>query len=92
MGLVHDAIKWYSFTRGVGKQMLDHGATLMPCPHCEKETPVFQSAYNSAGLPISFSVCRWCDGIIEHSGATRHPHEPYATAREIQTKGRRSKP
>lgn len=92
MGLVQNVVHWYKLNHGVGKQMVDNGAEHMVCPYCDAETPVFQSTYNSSGLPISFSVCLWCDGIIEYSGASLQPHEPYATARDLQTEDRRSKP
>ncbi len=92
MRIVQNVIRWYRLNHGVGKEMLESGAELMPCPYCEKETPVFQSTYNSAGLPILFSVCLWCDGFIEFSGASLEPHEPYATAHDPQTEERHSKP
>jgi hypothetical protein len=92
MGLIHNAVRWYRFNHGDGKRMLDRGAELMRCPYCEEETPIYRSAYDSTGMPISFSVCLWCEGILEYSGASRHPHEPYATAREIRAERQRSKP
>ena len=92
MEIVRQVIEWYRFNRGVGKRMLDDGAEPMPCPHCERETPVFRSSYDSTGDPTSFSVCCWCGGLIEYSGASRRPHEPYATAREIQAERRRPEP
>lgn len=92
MEFIQNVVRWYKLNRGIGKRMLDQGAELMPCPYCESETPVFRSAYNSTGMPISFSVCLWCEGILEYSGASRRPHEPYATARDLQTGERRSKP
>lgn len=92
MGLVQNVVRWYKLTYGVGKQMVADGAELMSCPYCEAKTPVFQSAYNSAGLPISFSLCLWCDGFLEYSGASLQPHEPYATARDVQAEERHSKP
>lgn len=92
VGLIQKVVRWYRFNHGIGKQMLNQGAELLPCPHCGRETPVFRSVYDSAGMPISFSVCLWCDGFIEYSGASLQPHEPYATARDLQTEGQHSKP
>lgn len=57
MGLVQNVVRWYKLNHGIGKQMLDNGAELMPGPYCEAETPVFQSTYDSSGLLILFSVC-----------------------------------
>lgn len=87
MEFVREAVRWYRLNRGVGKRMLSEGAELLPCPHCERKTPVYRSAYDATGDPISFSVCLWCMGLIEYSGVSRRPHEPYATAKEIQAKG-----
>ena len=71
MGLVERVIRWYRFERGVGKRMLERDAERMPCPYCERETPVFRSTYDSSGLPTPSNVCLWCHGLIEYSGASR---------------------
>lgn len=92
MEFLREAIGWYRLNRGVGKRMRDDGAQPMPCPHCARETPVFRSSYDATGDPTSFSVCCWCRGLIEYGGSSSRPHAPYATAKEIQAEGRRSKP
>jgi hypothetical protein len=84
MLLIHRLRQWYIFQYGRGKTMRDHGATLLPCPHCGNETPVYHSSYDTAGNPIDFSVCLWCEGLIEYSGMTTDPHEPYASAKDVQ--------
>ena len=91
MKLVETVKQWYSLTHGRGKRLLDQGAELMVCPFCEEETPIFQSEYNTAGMPVSFSVCLWCEGVIEYSEGAVAPHEPYATARDLQAEAGRSK-
>ncbi|ADB63351.1 hypothetical protein Htur_4550 (plasmid) [Haloterrigena turkmenica DSM 5511] len=84
MGLVQNVVRWYKLNHGVGKQMLDRGAELLSCPHCHEETPIFRSSYDSLGNPLSFSVCLWCDGLVEYSDGVSQPHAPYATARDLQ--------
>lgn len=85
MELVHDIRKWYMLNWGRGKKMRENGAEMLPCPHCREETPVYQSKYGSDGRPVSFSVCLWCYGMIEHSKLRTAPHEPYLSANEAQT-------
>ncbi len=84
MSLIQYVVRWYRLNCGVGKQMLDQGAELRSCPHCTEETPVYRSGYDSLGNPISFSVCLWCDGLIEYSDGVSRPHAPYATTRDLQ--------
>ncbi|MFB6130559.1 MAG: hypothetical protein ABEJ28_07040 [Salinigranum sp.] len=57
--------------------MLAAGATPMCCPHCGAETPVYESDYDESGDPVSFSVCLWCDGLVEFDARTGEVHEPY---------------
>lgn len=92
MGIIQNVVRWYKLNLGVGKQMVNEGAALMSCPYCDEATPVFQSTYNSDGLPISFSVCLWCNGFIEYGRTSLQTHEPYATAQDSQTEERESKP
>lgn len=92
MGLLHRMVRWYKFNYGIGNAMRSAGAELLPCPHCDTETPIYRSTYDSTGDPISFSICLWCDGFIEYSDTIGRPHEPYASVQEIQLDGRRSKP
>lgn len=84
MNPVRPLVRWYKLSHGVGKEMRDRGAELMACPHCGDDTPVYRSAYDSAGTPLSFTVCLWCEGLIEYSGPTDEAHEPYATIRDSQ--------
>ena len=92
MGILQTAIRWYRLNHGGGKRMLEHGAELLPCPHCETETPVFESTYDADGMPGSFSVCLWCDGLIEYDPAVARPHEPYVITDDSRTEEPRSKP
>lgn len=85
MEIIHTMVRWYKFNYGVGREMRAQGAEVMPCPYCGHDTAVYQSDYDPTGDPISFSVCLWCEGFIEYSGATTRPHEPYATVRDLQT-------
>ena len=84
MGLIHKAVRWYKLNRGRGNEMRTQGALVASCPHCENDTPVFLTEYDSHGNPLSFSVCVWCEGYIEYDGTTATAHEPYATIKEIQ--------
>jgi len=84
MEIVHKVLRWYRLNRGRGKEMRAQGATIAPCPHCENDTPVFHTEYDSRGNRLSFSVCVWCEGYIEYDGTTATAHEPYVTIREIQ--------
>lgn len=84
MGLITRVVRWYKLTYGVGDTMLSAGAELLPCPHCGAETPVYHTTYDATGDPVSFSVCLWCEGLIEYSTAVGHPHHPYATAQELR--------
>jgi hypothetical protein len=63
--------------------MVEAGATPMRCPHCDAETPIYASEYDTAGNPVSFTVCLWCGGIVEFSEMTEAPHEPYATTGDL---------
>jgi hypothetical protein len=92
MGLVHRVLRWYKLNYGVGNTMLAEGAELLACPHCETDTPIYRSAYDSAGDPVSFSVCLWCGGLIEYSDLSGRPHEPYVSARDLQLDQHRSRP
>lgn len=92
MKLIYRMVRWLKLNYGVGKTMCTNGAEVLSCPHCDHETPVYRSDYDSTGAPLSFSVCLWCDGLIEYGGATMDPHEPYASAKDLQTDHRRSKP
>lgn len=65
--------------------MREHGANVMACPHCGHDTPVFESEYDRARNPISFTVCLWCDGYIEWNGCSETPHVPYEQVTEVQT-------
>ena len=85
MGLLHTVVRWYKLNRGRGKEMRARGAILATCPHCDHDTPVFRTEYDSHGHPLSFSVCVWCTGYIEYDGTTATAHEPYATIQEIQS-------
>lgn len=88
---LHRVVRWVKLNHGVGKEMRSHGAEILSCPHCDRDTPVFRTEYSSTGTPISFSVCLWCDGVIEYGPGAARPHEPYATARDIQADRRQSK-
>lgn len=84
MGLFKKVVRWYKLNHGVGDTMLTAGAELRPCPHCAAETPVYRTTYDSSGNPVSFTVCLWCAGLIEYSGAVGHPHDPYASVQELR--------
>ena len=84
MGLIYRLRRWVKLGFGTGKSMREAGATVSPCPHCGRETPVYRSEYNRSGDPVSFSVCVWCRGFIEWSSGAAASHEPYASADEIQ--------
>ncbi|MFT4889506.1 MAG: hypothetical protein ACI9YT_000415 [Halobacteriales archaeon] len=81
--MLHKLISWYKFSHGRGKEMLENGASLEPCPHCGKDTPVYRSTYSSRGEPLSFSVCVWCESLIEYNTTALKPHHPFATPAEI---------
>jgi len=83
MGIIHRLVRWVKLTRGVGREMRERGATVQPCPHCGNDTPVYRSAENDAGEPTSFSVCLWCEGLIEYGSIALAPHHPYASTEEI---------
>ncbi|WP_225333624.1 hypothetical protein [Halomicrobium urmianum] len=85
MGLLHTLRKWYALRLGSGREMRENGATLHPCPHCERETPVFETEYDRDGRPVSFTVCLWCRGLIEYGELSAEPHEPFLSAGEAQT-------
>lgn len=91
MGIVHKIVRWYKLTYGTGKEMCENGARIAPCPHCGNDTPVYRSSYDSKGEPLSFSVCVWCDGLIEQRPDALAPHSPYATREEIDRVNRRVK-
>jgi hypothetical protein len=78
MGTIHNVVRWYKLAWGRGRQMRQRGAIVETCPHCEKDTPVFRTEYDSRGNPLSFVVCVWCDGFIEYDGKTATVREPYA--------------
>lgn len=84
MGIIHEVLRWYKLKRGRGREMRASGAVVATCPHCERDTPVFATEYDTHGDPLSFSVCVWCEGFIEYDGTTATAHEPYATLEEIQ--------
>lgn len=77
MRVFHKLIHWYRLNHGIGEKMRDKGAVLMPCPHCEAKTYVYRSQYDETGMPISFSICLWCEGVIEYGGLDIFPTEPY---------------
>jgi len=85
VGLLHTLRKWYALRLGSGREMRENGATLHPCPHCERETPVFETQYGRDGRPVTFTVCLWCQGLIEYSELSTEPHEPFLSAGEAQT-------
>lgn len=64
--------------------MREAGATVELCPHCGKDTPVYPSSYGADGAPLSFSVCVWCEGIVEYGPDAATPHDPYAGAEAIR--------
>lgn len=92
MSLIHRLHRWYVLKRGLGRAMLERGATIKVCPHCEQETPVYRSEYNDQGDPVTFTVCLWCGGFMELSGLSSRPHPPYAKAKDVQASLRRSRP
>ena len=75
---IHRLKRWYSFKYGRARAMIEAGASPMPCPHCDAETPLYPSQYDGAGSPVSFTVCLWCEGFVEFDGEAQVPHEPYA--------------
>lgn len=90
MNPIQRLVRWYKLNYGIGNAMLEEGAELLPCPHCETRTPVYTSTYDSAGEPVSFTVCPWCTGLIELREPKRDPHEPYRGSRERRLNRRRS--
>jgi len=46
--------------------MRERGATVVQCPRCGNETPVYETSYDASGEPLSFSVCLWCSGYVEY--------------------------
>ena len=56
--------------------MREKGATIRACPHCHQRTPIYRSKYTTAGEPLTFTVCLWCDGLIEYPRANS-PQKPY---------------
>ncbi|WP_435196402.1 hypothetical protein [Natronomonas sp. EA1] len=92
MRFLHELIRWYKLNHGIGKAMCAAGAEIMACPHCGDGTPIYRSAYDSGGTPLSFTVCLWCEGFIEYSPTLGRPHEPYASARDVRLERRQSKP
>ncbi|MDY6817184.1 MAG: hypothetical protein SVG88_00875 [Halobacteriales archaeon] len=71
--------QWYRLNWGMGKQMRQAGATIRQCPHCQEPTPVFESEYDTDDDPITFTVCLWCDGLIEYRPDVSQPYPPYAS-------------
>lgn len=76
---------WWSLRYGRARRMCKHGAVPKPCPHCDRTTPVYRTANAVTGEPTAFSVCLWCDGLIEYGDAQERPREPYTAAQEIST-------
>lgn len=85
MRVIHSVRRWYKLNHGRGKEMRENGAEILSCPHCEDDTPVYQTEYGSDGTPVSFSVCIWCEGPIEYGELSEQPHEPYLSVAEAQT-------
>jgi hypothetical protein len=76
MRILHTFRRWYRLHRGQAKQMRNRGAVVRSCPHCCQRTPVYHSKYTSVGEPLTFTVCLWCDGLIEYQRANS-PQKPY---------------
>lgn len=84
MRVIHSARKWFKLNLGRGKAMCENGADVRSCPYCENDTPVYRTEYGSDGTPVSFSVCVWCQGLIEYGELSDEPHEPYLSAADAQ--------
>jgi hypothetical protein len=86
MGVVDRLRRWYVLTFGRGKRMLEHGAEVEPCPHCGDETPVYRSSYDRWLDPVTFSVCLWCDGLIEYDDRAVSPRPPFTSPGEVHAR------
>lgn len=69
--------RWYTFRRGRGKELLEAGAVIRRCPHCDSETPVFDSEHDTGSMPTTFTECLWCEGLIEYDARTDVVRLPY---------------
>lgn len=88
MGIIHALIRWYRLNHGIGKAMDENGAELVSCPYCGNETYVYRSQYNDIEMPTVFSVCLWCDGIIESGKRNKYPSEPFGSRERRAERGR----
>lgn len=69
--------RWLKLEHGRGRAMRDAGASVVACPLCSRDTPVYVTPYTPDGEPLLFSVCVWCGGHIEWPGTAVRPREAY---------------